>query len=96
MDSIVSLQYKLHMFGVTISGPASVLCNNQSIENSIFKLEYLLNGKHSSIVYHAVRWLVSLFIMRVGEVYIDKNIADEMTKQLTFEERNHIFGNWKY
>ena len=55
MDSILSLQYKLHMFGVTISGPANVLCNNQSVPKNMSKLEFILNWKQSSISYHAVR-----------------------------------------
>ena len=55
-----------------------------------------MNQKYSSIVCHAVGWLVEAGIIRVGKVHSYENIANEITKQITVERRNHIFGNCKY
>ena len=44
------------MFGIPIDGEASVLNKNKRVVDSISKLDYRLKKKHSSIVYHLVRW----------------------------------------
>jgi hypothetical protein len=96
MESIIALRYKLRMFGVEIDGPADVLCDNASVVNNSSKIESVLNRKHNSIAYHAVRWAVAAGIMRVGKVDTNENISDAMTKRLTVAKRKHLFGNWTY
>jgi hypothetical protein len=96
MESIMSLRFKLRMFGVPINGPADVLCDNQSVVNNTSKIESVLNKKHSSIAYHAVRWSVAAGIIRVGKVDTNENLTDAMTKRLTAAKRNYLFGNWTY
>ena len=71
------------MFGVLISGPVKVLCNNQSVVKNTSKLESILNWKHSLIAYHTVRWSVAAGILQVGKVHTYVNITNAMMKQLT-------------
>ena len=96
MESITSMRFKLRMFGVPIEGPANVLCDNQSVVNNTSKIESVLNKKHSSIAYHAVRWSVAAGVLRVGKVDTNDNLADAMTKILSSIKRKFLFGNWTY
>ena len=64
MEHIVALRYKMRMFGINIDGAADVLCDNQSVVNNSSKLGSVLNKKHNSIAYHAVRWAVAAEILR--------------------------------
>lgn len=96
MEAITAMHYKLRMFGVPISGPTDVLCDNQSVVNNTTKLESVLNKKHSLIAYHAVRWAVAAEIMRVGKVDTNENLTDAMTKTLSMTKRSYLFGNWTY
>lgn len=34
--------------------------------------------------------------MRVGKVDMEENLADAMTKILSFAKRNYLFGNWTH
>ena len=54
MDLIIGLQYKLHMFGVPIDGPAKVFCDNHGVVKNLSILESMLMKKHNAINYHAV------------------------------------------
>ena len=96
MEHIVALRYKLGMFGVPLDGPTDVLCDNQAVVNNTSKFESVLNKKHSSIAYHAVRWAVAANTLRVGKIDTDKNLADPMTKRLSVTKRQYLFGNWTY
>ena len=96
MEAIVGLRYKLRMFGVPINGPTKVLCDNQGVVDNSSKIESMLNKKHNSIAYHAVRWAVAAGTMMVGKVDTEENIADAMTKRLTVMRRDKLFGNWTY
>ena len=53
-DLIVGLQYKLHMFGVPIDGPANVFCDNCGVVKKLSIPESMLMKKHNAINYHAV------------------------------------------
>ena len=84
------------MFSVPITGATKVLCDNQSVVNNSSKVESMLNKKHNSIAYHAVRWAVAAGTMIVGKVDTNDNIADAMTKLLTVAKRESLFGSWTY
>ena len=45
-----SLRYKLRMFGVSIAGPARVLCDNESVVKSSSVPESRIKKKHCSIL----------------------------------------------
>ena len=84
------------MFGVELDGPTKVLCDNNSVVLNSSKVESTLNKKHNSIAYHAVRWAVAAKTMIVGKIHTDYNIADAMTKRLTVQRRERLFGDWTY
>jgi len=96
LEGIVALRYKLRMFGVPISGPTDVLCDNQSVVNNSSKLGSALHKKHNSIAYHAVRWAVAAGVLRVGKVDTKENLADAFTKRLTATIRELLFSQWTY
>ena len=84
------------MFGVPIDGPTKVLCDNKSVVDNSSKIESVLNKKHNSIAYHAVRWVVAAGTMIIGKIHTDFNLADAMTKRLTEMKREQLFGDWTY
>ena len=53
-DMIVSLHYKLRMFGVPLKGPAAVLCNNQGIVKNASLPDSALVKRHNLINYNIV------------------------------------------
>ena len=95
-EAIIGLRFKLKMFGVPLNTPANVLCDNESVVNNSTKLESKLHKKHSSVAYHATRWAVAAEIIRVGKVFIGDNLADALTKRLSANKRDYLFGNWTY
>lgn len=64
---IVSLQYKLQMFGVAIIGPALVLCDNQGVVENLSLPKSTLSKRHNAINYHLVQEAVAAGIMHVGK-----------------------------
>ena len=85
-ELIVSLQYKLRMFGVPIDGPADVYYDNQGVVKNASIPETTLTEKHNAINYHAVREAAAAGILRVGKEDGMTNLADLLTKVLTGEK----------
>ena len=55
IEMIEGLRYKLRMFGVPLSGPARVFCDNMAVVmNSSFP-ESILKKKHCSVAYGKIR-----------------------------------------
>ena len=54
-DLIVSLRYKLRMFGIPIVGPSNVFCDNESVYKNASFADSQLKKKHQSICFHRVR-----------------------------------------
>ena len=48
------------------------------------------------MAYHAIRWAVAAIIMRVAWIGGGENLADAMTKILSRELKEYLFGNWTY
>ena len=91
-DMIVSLRYKLRMFGVPLQGPASVLCDNQGVVLNTSVPASALSKKHNAINYHAVREAVTAGILRVGKEDSNTNLADPFTKTLPQKRRYELFS----
>ena len=96
MESIVALRYKLRMFGIPFEGPTQVLCDNKSVVDNSSRIESKLNKKHNAIAYHAVRWSVAAATIIVGKIDGELNLSDAMTKRLTAQRREFLFGSWTY
>ena len=84
---IVTLRYKLQMFGVPIVGPANVFCDNNGVVKNTTIPESMLAKKHNAINYHAIREAVAARILRVGKEDGMTNLADLFTKVLTADRR---------
>ena len=52
LEAVEALQFKLHMFGIPVEGPTSVMCDNNSVVNNLQHPESVLSKKHLSICYH--------------------------------------------
>ena len=81
-DMIVSLHYKLRMFGVPIIGPARVLCDNQGVVKNSSIPSSALTERHNAINYHAVHEAAAAGIIHVGKEDRHSNLADALTKTL--------------
>ena len=64
-DLIVSLRYKLRMLGMSVDGPAHVLCDNESVWKNAKIAEYKLRKKHNSICFHCIREYVASGIISI-------------------------------
>ena len=96
MEAIQALRYKLKMFGVLLMGPTEVFCDNNSLVLNTSNVESKVNKKHNSLAFCAIRLSVVAEIIRVAWLSGEENISDAMTKMLSKEEIEYIFGNWTY
>ena len=96
IEAITHLRYKLRMFGIPISGPTDVYCDNESVVKNSTLVESTLNKKHNSIAYHYVRWNVAAEVVRISWIDGQYNLADAFTKLLTHDCRDYLFGEWTY
>merc|ERR1712127_794245 len=81
-ELIESLLYKLRMFGVPISGPAGVNCDNESVVKSTSIPESRLKKKYNSIAYHRIREAVAAGTILIYYEASESNLADLLTKVL--------------
>lgn len=89
-ELIVALRYKLRMFGIPLSGPADVYCDNSGVQKNLSIPESTLLKKHNSVNYHSVREAVAAGILRVGKEDGKTNIADLLTKVVVGDRRWQI------
>lgn len=85
-----ALRYKLRMFGVPLSGPARIYCDNESVVNSSTIPESRLKKKHYSIAYHRIREAVAAGTILIYYEQTDSNLADLFTKSLTANKREPL------
>ena len=81
-EQIISLRYKLRMFGIPIDGAANVFCDNESVFKNASIAESRLKKKHNSICFHRVRECVASAILMPYKVASEYNLADILTKSL--------------
>ena len=89
-EQIISLKYKLRMFGVKVDGYANVFCDNESVFKNATLAESRLKKKHNSICFHRVRESVAASIMMPFKVGTDFNLADILTKSLSADRRKKL------
>jgi len=65
IELIEGLRYKLRMFGISINGPATVYCDNESVVNNATRPDSVLKKKHNSISYHKIQESVAAGIIVV-------------------------------
>jgi hypothetical protein len=86
-DLIAALRIKLKLFGVPITGPANVLCDNQGVVKNTSIPESTLMKKHNAINYHIIREAAAMGMLRVGKEDTETNLADLLTKMLNRPRR---------
>jgi hypothetical protein len=95
-DLLVALRIKLKMFGVPLTGPANVFCDNQGVVKNTSIPESTLTKKHNAINYHVIREAVAARILRISKEDTETNLADILTKILTCERRKQLLGSILY
>ncbi len=89
-----ALRYKLRTFGVPISGPSEILCDNKSVVTNSSVPTSVLNKRHNAICYHRVREAQAAGIIRVGWIEGNKNLADLFTKTtMATNVRHYLVDN---
>ena len=81
-ELIEGLRYKLRMFGVPLSGPARIFCDNESVVINSSHPDSALKKKHCSIAYHKVREAIAAHKQLVYYEKTETNLADLLTKPL--------------
>ncbi len=79
-DMVLALRIKLKCFGIPISGPTNVFCDNNAVVQNTSIPESTLSKKHNAINHHIIREAVAAGIIRVGKKDTLTNIADVFTK----------------
>jgi hypothetical protein len=91
-DLVVALRYKLRLFGIPLTGPARVFCDNQGVVRNTSVPESVLSKKHNAVNYHSVREAAASKILLVGKEDGTSILADLFTKSLTLEKRKALLS----
>ena len=91
-DMVSALRIKLKCFGIPISGPTNVFCNNNAVVQNTSVPESTLSKKHNAINYHIIRKAVAAGIIRVGKEDTLTNIADVFTKLVPFTRKYQLLS----
>ena len=87
VDKIQALRYKLRTFGVPVTLPTEIYCDNKSVTINSTIPESTLSKKHNSVCYHRVREAVASRMVRIAWLEGDVNYADLFTKPLSISRR---------
>ena len=90
MELVISLRYKLRIFGIPIVGEANVFCDNEVVYKSTAFADSTLKKKHNSICYHRVRENVTSGVLMVLKVESGSNLNDILTKSLLASQRKSL------
>ena len=73
-----------------------MFCDNDGVRKNVSIPESTLNKKHNSINYHVVRESVAAGIMRVAKEDTETNLADGLTKLLSFDRKRDLLFKLAY
>jgi hypothetical protein len=91
-DMISALKIKLKCFGVPLSGPTNVFCDNNGVVQNTSIPESTLSKKHIAINYHIIREAVAAGIIRVGKEDTMTNIANVFTKLFPYARKYQLLS----
>ena len=89
-ELVISLRYKLRMFGIPIQGEANMFCDNEAVYKNSSFAESTLKKKHNSICFHRVRENVAAGVITVIKVDSGSNLSDILTKSLPGPQRKYL------
>ncbi len=73
-DIISAMRIKLKYFGIPLSGPTNVYCDNNLVVKNVSIPESMLLKKHNAINYHIIRESVAAGMIRVGKEDAETNM----------------------
>lgn len=91
VEKAKSMRYKLRMMGIPIDGPCNIFADNESVVKSSMNPESTLNKKHVSIAYHLTRESFAAGVVDLYFINSKDNLADLLTKVLSYGTRKCIF-----
>ena len=89
-ELITSFRYKLRMFGIPVTEPANVFCDNEVVYKSSAFAELQLRRKHQSICYHLLREAVAAGKIIVHKVDGKDNLANLLTNSVPAHRRKYL------
>ena len=89
---VVSLRYKLRMFGIPVDGPSNIICDNESVYQKKSFSYSILKKKRHSICYHSVREKVAPGTIIIHKVDEGENLSDILTKSVLTNTRKYLRG----
>jgi hypothetical protein len=95
-DLIVAMRIKLKCFGIPIDGPCDVFSDNEAVFKNVSKPESTLTKKHNAINYHICREAAAAGIMRVAKEDTTTNIADALTKLMSYSKKYELLKGCQY
>jgi hypothetical protein len=95
-EMVISLRYKLRMFGVPLEGPTDMYCDNQAVVLNCTTPESQLKKKHHSVAYHFNRQAVATGTIRIAHESGETNLADLFTKVLGPIRRNKLLNAFMF
>jgi hypothetical protein len=94
IEKVEGLRYKLRMMGLPLDGPASGLCDNQSVVLNSTIPSSTLKKKHNAVNYHKCRESIASGAVRLTKEPGETNLSDIATKLLNGPRKrqlaNHI------
>jgi hypothetical protein len=89
---VSALRIKLKCFGIPLSGPTNVFCDNNAVVQNTSIPESTLSKKHNAINYHIICEAVTARIICVGKEDTLTNIADVFTKFVPFTRKYQLLS----
>jgi hypothetical protein len=80
VEMVQALCHKLCTFGIPLSGPASVYCNNEAVTRAVQNPKTTLAKKHNIVAYHKACEAVATGMIWVAWEPTGTNLADILTK----------------
>ena len=96
VEIIEGLRYKLRMFGVELTGPTDIFCDNEAVFKNCSTPESTLKKKHHSISYHRNRQAVASRTVRMAKEDTKTNLSDLFTKVLDRVTRTFLLDRFTY
>ena len=86
---MVSLRYKLQMFGIPVNGLSNIFCENESVYRKFSFADSVLKKKHHSICYYLVRETVAAGTIIINKVDRGENLSDILTEAVLPSRRKY-------
>ena len=96
VEMVTALRYKLCMFGVLMSGPANMYCDNEAVYKNASTPESVLKKKHHSVAYHKCREAVAACNCRITREGTEMILSDLYTKVLPEDRRRFLLDCFTY